>query len=338
MNNFASFFPKEPTYTNGLLNPKQEKSSFRDFFKYNFHSSKAFAHSFPGDIPIIRPPRTTPLSQSIKAQSHIKFAGKTWDAPHLNSFINSNPFVAPGEPLVVFTGNELIGKHEENEGFSDENNEKNAFSDRFHEYNHMVTLGKREIPSAGDFYRKFVGGAKHLDSPELHRAPISERISSPKEKLRDLREIKRKIQEFQQEKSKFLIKNKTFRVLKGGFKSGVLSVDNPENPFTVLYKEEFNENMRKNDRKMASSARHRAEIENLTKTNENIAFFNKNYQENSKKSEKMWDHKKGTPEFVVMTRDSKQRIFGENKGEFPRKIWLRGKEHREINIINFKVE
>lgn len=238
----------------------------------------------------------------------------------------------------MFPENENRGKHEENEGFLEENNEKNAFSDRFNQYNHMVTLVRREIPSAGDFYSKFVGGAKHLDSPELHRAPNSERITSPKEKLRDLREIKRKIQEFQQEKSKFLIKNKTFRVLKGGFKSGVLSVDNPENPFTVLYKEEFNENIRKINKKMAFSARHRAKIEDLTKTNENIAFFNKNYKENSKQEERMWDHKKATPDFVVRTRDSKQRIFGENKGETTRRNWLREIEHREVNIINFKVE
>jgi len=321
------FFPPEAS----LTIKSKEKSSFKDFFRYNFQISKDFLHSFSG--PSTKLPRSIPISSSIKSQSHIKFAAKTWDANHLKAFINTNAYIEKAEPLISFNGFQKTLIFKEDDEFIEENN---AFSDRYHEFNHLVTLDKKEIESSKGFYEKFIGDKKkHIENPEIYKLK-SERMTSSKQKRSDLAEIKRKIHEFQEEKAHFLAQNKTFRVLKKGYKSGVINIDNPENPYTILYRDEFNENKAKIDRKEVFSAKHRKELENFTKTSPKIAFFNKNY-ENIEVLEPQWTRKlKNNNDFIVKSKDSQQRIFGNNKGDFTKRTWLRSSEQREFNIISFK--
>ena len=58
-------------------------------------------------------------------------------------------------------------------------------------------------------------------------------------------------------------------------------IDHPENQFTELYKDEYQENLEKLGKKQLYQEKPRRKLEDLTKTHKNILFLNKNYQKPS---------------------------------------------------------
>ena len=70
---------------------------------------------------------------------------------------------------------------------------------------------------------------------------------------------------------------KKYRVYKNGFKSGILGIDNPNNDETLLYKEEHKviDEMKKNVK--AIETRRLDQLQNLTKTNSLVEFYNRNF-------------------------------------------------------------
>ena len=313
-----------------------EKSSFKSFFTNNFLSSRNFNRSF-NPSPTTRPQRSTPLAQSIKQMSHVKFSAKTWDSLHMNAFLQRNSYAEKGKSPVSA---EFLSQ---NEGFPVEFlRDYKDFPDKYSKYNPLVTLKGKEISSAPDFYQKFVekpsfkgnfpDGNGYLEG----KSRKSDRLSSAKEKLAEMKDLKKTMEEFHEAKSQLLLRNKRYRILKSRFNSGVLSLDNPENIHTVIYKDEYQENKEKTTKNEFFKEKKRKILENCAKTNENIAFFNRNYDKNKVVEAFLPKKHKNSEIFMKKHSESYQRVFGEEAGSFTKRSWLRGKETREIDIISFK--
>lgn len=314
------------------LKKLQNKSSFKDFFDYNFSSLKRFHQSFASKTQKTQIPRSISHSQTTRP---LKSCSQSLENVQLmNKFIKSSAYAAKGEPLSSF----LSEKPDKNIAiFTNllENNETPlSFSDRYHDINHLVTLNQKDLQKAGEFYEHFIEFKERIPNNVMKNyCENKERLMSAKDKLQEMAQTKEKLQKNHENKEEFMKKNKKFRIIKKGYKSGIINVDNPENIHTQLYKEELCEIQTKNQLKNELKQKHEKIVEDCTKTSAEIPFFNKNYKENMFKSLAK-AKKKHNIEFFQKYGDSKQRIFGENPGKYNKIKWLREKEEREFNIVS----
>ena len=336
------YYPNDPA-----LLPK-EKSSFKDFFQSNFKSSKNFLKSY-STRPSSHIPRASTQGESIKQQSHHILAARTWDANHMNAFINNNNYAEKAEPFTTFSSlktHKTTISTKNTDNFMEFPYKSEAFSDRYSPINHLVTDELKDIPSAPEFYKKFIEKPINNDKNAIFLLNgrfegKTERLSASREKRENLQLLKQNLQQFHENQSQIHIRTKRYRILKQGYKSGVLCIDHPENQYTELYRPEYLTRHAKMMKKEITQEKHRKYIENNTKTDKNIVFSNRNYEKPVffDKSEPKWDKKhKPSDNFMSQYVNSYQRVFGNNPGEWNKRLWLRAKEDRKVNIISFKKE
>lgn len=197
-------------------------------------------------------------------------------------------------PFITFSGKNIRNKNMTKNNQIDyvDKNEKDC--------------NENELFSKKDFL-KTLKKSEYLDEKAL---------CTPKEKYNLFLKYKQELAERKESKIKFLNFNKQKRIIKEGYKSGILSVDNPENEFTTLYKLEFEKNLDKKKKNEQIKERKRKNFELNFKTDPHIEFFNKTFRDHQMNKEtikiptffQMKKHVKGYDEKY---KNSTERLFGE---------------------------
>lgn len=101
-------------------------------------------------------------------------------------------------------------------------------------------------------------------------------LLTSKERMDEIRKVKLEQKEYKEWKKNLNFLNKQNRIIKNGYRSGILNIDNPAIDDTFYYKAESEELKSLKLRKEKNEEKHRNYIDEHLRTNEQISFFNKN--------------------------------------------------------------
>lgn len=232
-------------------------------------------------------------------------------------------------------------------------NKTSDFPAMYSDFNSLVTGNNPKNMKAIEFYKQNFGiKPKDFDEKKLDLVQNQERLTTPLEKRLEIQEVKKNNEKYFKWKREFMNSQKKYRVTKSSFRSGILNIDNPHNELTQVYEKEYEVFKKKEIAKEIIQARHKQQLENLTKTHQDIAFFNKNarkndhLQSNNTKNNEIkivndWTRKARIKEnFYQNYLGTQDRLFG----SAPNKYSLNRAEHimncenkgKKWDIISFK--
>ena len=302
--------------------------------------------------------------------------GATWDVRHLDKFI-TNPKFGSTTSITQLRPNSTLKLHEamrtqsqkstgslrplKSQGshyfksgprFTDDREKAYLinFSKDFtikeakNNTNNLVTNSKVDQQGLEKYcIREFSVPEKHFTPNKLEFSVQGTSLMSPEAKREQLKEIKINQIELAKWKEKNKEKTKKYRVYKNGFKSGILGVDNPNNEETMLYKEEHQviKNMKEHVKKI--EMRRQEQLDNWTKSDHMIEFFNRNFDKTTALPLKQIVEKNSrkiiSMEHTKCWRDTQDRLFGlrEEQHSKERASYLKSQESkgRNFDIISF---
>ena len=203
-------------------------------------------------------------------------------------------------------------------------NKKCDYPGEYSDMNFLVTRNGQKNEKAIDFYENnFRIKKKNFDTNKINLAQNQERLTTPLEKRLEVQDVKRNKEKYLDWKREFMNSQKKYRITKTSFRSGILNIDNPQNECTKVYQKEYEDYKRKENERTMINERHKKQMENLTKTHQDIAFFNKNIRKNPNNADSpikistSWTGKGRIKEnFYKNYLDSHDRLFGAMPNKF----------------------
>jgi hypothetical protein len=303
----------------------------------------------------------------FKFQPNTNTHGSTWDAKHLDNFINASPWGKGLQSVALnsdtlsptFKGRlrssiaedqtKLRGSHFFHNGPKLEDNYKvKDFSYKLpsNRYNQMVSNSPPKLPAENmkAFYDKnFVPKDQAFDRSKLLYASIELNGTLPTQRRAEMEESKQNQLKYSEWKGKNMEINKKHRVFKNGYRSGIMGFDGPMNDQTQIYKEDHDILTTTLVNKRKIEDRHLRDLEKTTRTTAEIEFHNKAAKD-LETPEKLKAalampiaHHNGKihvkEEFVKKWSDTQNRLFGAevDKYSLPRAAYLRNQELRGRN-------
>ena len=279
-----------------------------------------------------------------------KLSGSTWDAKHLDNFLQDNTrnykfeyYQRKKEQLdnknltLLSAG---TAKSKENCIF----HSKPRFTDNYLDYTlnnfpqFFTELSSLALPQQkNNSLLKKIETLPTIEDSYLHKAQMKEfdekkleplqfpksTLSSSKEKRSELFDLQKNRKEYSKWKLELANLTKKKRILQNGFRSGAMNIDNPLNDQSFYYKEISQELKRKNDNLLLREEKHRNFLDGQNKTNENIGFSNRYAAERTKTEDiaifdekkhkninDFWNVKKKNSVFANRNKGTGERVFG----------------------------
>ena len=303
--------------------------------------------------------------------------GNTWDAKHLDLFLTTSPWGQSSGTLKTQTLLENYAASlpqsrtslpkaystlkssyyfRNSDRFGPEQNAIHNFTHKVCEnnVNQLVTNLPVQEDSLKNHYNKMLTRSQPpMETKALEFSIKPDESTLPHARRSQVEEMKKSQQEFKKWKEANQLVTKRNRVYKAGFKSGILSLDNPLYDSTLIYKEEHDQMKARYEEKRKIEAKHREEVAYLSRTNPQVEFMNKE----AKLIDDVPEHKKYYLEKPItahngkvrvnmphtkLLQDSQDRLFGAEthkyslrRAEYLRSQELRGKNYDILsNVVN----
>eukprot|EP00825_Cyclidium_porcatum_P025241 TRINITY_DN27492_c0_g1_i1.p1 TRINITY_DN27492_c0_g1~~TRINITY_DN27492_c0_g1_i1.p1 ORF type:complete len:288 (+),score=31.28 TRINITY_DN27492_c0_g1_i1:218-1081(+) len=178
-----------------------------------------------------------------------------------------------------------------------------------------------------------------LQKLEMSKQPLN--YQKPSSRLEELKNVKSNQKMYQQWKSIFNEKSKSYRYHKQAFTSGIICLDNPGNVNSKLYEQEakYLDKLKKDHETIVD--RHKKQVEKYNETAQEIEFCNPKTkqqqpatQQNHIKICPYWNQKQQVQDgFMQQYKNSQDRLFGAyvNNYSLQRADYIRKCETRERN-------
>lgn len=250
----------------------QEIKSLREYYgQPSSFQNLNISRSLTNKKDSLSPPKQNILNSSQKFDKFINDLNK----PALNTSLKSN-FSAQKKSRTLQSTSIRFGSSVRKERFEQLDLIKPSnFANEYSNINFLIASDYNKNPKANKFYdSNFIIKEKNYEKDKLN-LQYENLLSNAKNKRDELKITKENKEKFRKWKDEFMKLQKKFRVCKDGFKSGIINIDNPLNECTKLYKNEFEQIKKKELAKFIINDKHKKTLKELTKTNENIEFFNR---------------------------------------------------------------
>jgi hypothetical protein len=241
----------------------------------------------------------TTTHEEFKFIPNHKTVAKTWDAKHMDKFIQKSPWG---------TTNGTLQTHDTTAGSGPQNAKKissqksyffktgprfspkrekeymfNLFQDISYKEaknntNAMVTLSDVKQDVLESHYRKnFASAERHFDTSKLDFTTQANPPMSPRARRNQVTETATEQAEYSLWREKQMQLAKKNRVYKHAYRNGILGLDNPTNDNTLLYRSEHDQLNKFHEERNKIEARRSLQLAGWGKTNPIVEFANKNF-------------------------------------------------------------
>ena len=308
---------------------------------------------------------TSPWGQSASTlRTQASFGQYTMSMPPVNgtSSLRNSGIASPGA-LLSMKSNKTGATHPKEshffrngERFSPEKSSIHDFTYKVYENNlnqFVTNLPVQDKVLEGHYNKLLTRSPPPFETKSLEFSIKPEESIMPHARREQLELTKKQQREFQEWKEANKLVTKRNRVYHAGFKSGILSLDNPLYDGTRIYRDEHDELKYRNEEKRRIEARHQKDVEMLSRTNPQIEFMNKDAAliDNNPEYKQYYMNKPIVPgngkvrvqlPHTKVLFDSQDRLFGAevkkyslNRADYLRSQELRGKHYDILsNVVN----
>ena len=351
-----------------LVRGNKFQSTFREFSQDYFNAQTPTGNYKPtlifhnlADINNI--PESTKNSL-FKFEPNTKIYGNTWDAQHMDNFLNTSKWGCGIKYLAISPNSirpplqkklkaslsedktKLGNSYFFNHGRTDEQYVVNDFCHKLPENKFNELVCHPEMKVAGEdvksyFDQNFKRREKKFDPLKLcYTENDKTNVNLPHIKRAELEEMKQQRKLYDEWKQKNMEITKKQRIIKGGYSQGITGFDNPLLENTYTYKEEREKLDNYLHEQQKIQERHKNDLLKYTRTNPEVIFHNKFGNELELNGElkkvlnkpivKLNTRKPIKEEFVMKSLNTHNRLFGSEveKYSLQRAAFLREKELR----------
>lgn len=295
-------------------------------------------------------------------EPNAKLVGSTFDATHLDKFLKTHfsdyqkDFFLKKQAAADQKNQTLLtNKSKESCIFKSKprfDPVPESFRDFFSKINEMALTPNTSIhleTGASSIEEKYSVVKTQRPKNEIMIENSNNQPISASSKLNDMKTLSKKRQEYSLWKKELADLTKKQRVMRNGFRSGAMNIDNPLKENSYYYKDASSERKQELETLEKNREKHKMMIFTTSKTNPRIEFFNSNNENEKKKSvfspenkrniDDWWVSKKKNPIFLDRLQNSKDRVFGKkeiNDRSLERALYLKDQETRnkDYNIVS----
>jgi len=267
--------------------------------------------------------------EEARFMENYKLTGNTWDARHLDNFLNTNAqatgtainrsrSITPGRKLT-HQGSHFFKpgpRFQPDREFAYVFNITKDFSvkEAKDNVNSLLFLSKVSEDTLKKYYDKnYQLLPKNFDETKLDFTKQPNRFMTPIERRAQLEQTRKEQDAFQAWRKRYQEVAKKTRIYKNAYKSGVVALDNPIYDHTLMYSEEKERLDSLQRHKKQIEARRLAQLKDLHKTSDSVEFFNPRFDPSTTQPpKKIIEHNGKVPVRTLYTeswKNTHERIF-----------------------------